>query len=84
MAPNNFSLSLSHPYHSPPYKHFTIAFEPRAVGNMPLDVGAHSTTTAALNADIEILTTAKESFSDAAPAKATFESVIRILGRIRV
>ena len=51
--------------------------------NIRSGVEAHSTTTAALNADIEALTAAKYSI-EIASLKVAFGSVIDILGLVRV
>jgi len=58
-------------------------FEPWVVGDPSPNVGSHSEATPALNADIEILTVAKDTL-EIIPVKALFESVIIILGLVRV
>ena len=51
--------------------------------NIRSGVETHSTATAALNADIQTLTAAKDSI-EIAPLKVAFESVIDILGLVKV
>ena len=53
-----------------------------ALSELP-NVGSRSTTTAVLNADIETLTTARDTL-EIIPVKAVFESVIVILTLVRV
>ena len=50
---------------------------------MLTDVGTCSNATVALNADIEALTAAKESLASV-PLEVVFESVVGILGLVRV
>ena len=75
-----FLLPTPHlsPYYFPP-----MTIEPCTMDNIRSGVEAHSTTTAALNADIEALTAAKHSI-EIASLKVAFGSVIDILGLIRV
>ena len=60
------------------------ALEPWVGGDIPPDVASHSTTTAVLNAGIEILTTSKDTADSTTPVKAVFESAIVILTLVRV
>ena len=60
-----------------------MTVEPLTIDNMPTGVGTHSTTIAALAADIEALTAAKDDIR-VAHLKEVFESVIDILGLVRV
>ena len=60
-----------------------MTVEPWTMENIRSGVETHSTTTAALNADIETLTAAKDSI-EIAPLKVAFESVIDVLGLVRV
>ena len=54
-----------------------------AVGDIPPNVSNHSTTTSALNADIETLAAFKD-VVETTPVKAVLESVIGILTLVRV
>ena len=71
------------PPHSPSLIPPFDNLEPWAAENMLTSVGTGSTTSAALNADIETLTTAINSLGDV-PLRVAFESVVGILGLVRV
>ena len=58
-------------------------FEPWGVGDTPPNDWSYPAATAALNADIETLTAAKDTL-ETIPVKVLFESVIVILGLVRV
>lgn len=58
-------------------------FEPWGVGDTPPNIWSHLAAIAALNADIGTLTAAKDTL-EVIPAKVLFESVIVILGLVRV
>lgn len=58
-------------------------FEPWAAGDTLPNVRSHPAATAALNADIGTLTAAKDAL-EIIPVKVLFESVIVILGLVRV
>ena len=60
-----------------------ITFELWAIGDTPPNVGSHSAATATLNTDIGTLTAAKETL-EIIPVQVLFESVIFILGLVRV
>ena len=84
------SQTRAHPFHRllpaphlSPYYFPPMTVEPCTMDNISSGVEAHSTTTAALNADIEALTAAKHSI-EIASLKVAFGSVIDILGLIRV
>lgn len=63
--------------------HIMATLKPPAIGDTPSNVYPHSTMAAALNADIQSLTTFKDMVQDAT-VKEVFESVIAILTLIRV
>jgi len=58
-------------------------FEPWAAGDTPLNIGSHPAATAMLNANIGTLTATNDTL-EIIPVKVLFESVIVILGFIRV
>jgi len=60
-----------------------MTFGPWAVGDTFPNVGSHPTATAALNADIRILTAANDTL-EIIPVKVLFESPIVVSGLIRV
>jgi len=60
-----------------------MTFGPWAVGDTFPNVGSHPTATAALNADIRILTAANDTL-EIIPVKVFFESAIVVPGLIRV
>ena len=78
----NYSTALPFPHHPPSCIATTSG--PRTAHDMPPNVGSHSTTTAALNADIETLTATKDTLETIPRVKAVFESVIGILALVRV
>jgi len=57
--------------------------EPRAVGDIPPNVGYHSAITTALNTNIETLTALKN-VVETTPMKPVFESALIILTLVRV
>jgi len=57
--------------------------EPWAIGDTPTNVAQHEAITAVLNADIETLTTLKDTI-ESIPVNGVFESVIGILTLVRV
>ena len=74
--------SLSSTPHCPPSRIMTT-FESWPAGDTPPNFGSHLAATAALSADIGTLTAAKDTLQ-IIPVKVLFESVIVILGLVRV